>query len=276
VARPTRCDLRYHPLCSQGLRSPAAGDDRFCRCTISSGHEISGYDAAGLQKGRVLAAAGRDSGRPEGAEAAWPLLRPRVGGHPDFVRAYLWLQLAAVFDAEAEYDRELLARVMTKAQLSEAQALVAAYQPGHAPDSDREAAVAKVAPTGEQTKGGATTATREGAKRKASNGYFVKLGVFADRENAERLKSRLRAQGDAVTLDKIRRNGRDLISVRVGPYAERGGQIPHRCPPVPIRRSRATAGVGAQALSVNSSRRSTRSMRRRRSAISSARAASTA
>ena len=142
-----------------------------------------------------------------------------LGGHPDFVRAYLWLQVAAVLDAEAEYDRELLARVMTKAQLSEAQALAAAYRPGHAPDADREAAVAKAVPRGDQTKPSATSPTRHGAKLKPSNGYFVKLGVFADRENAQRLQARLRAQGAAVTLTKIRRYGRDLISVRVGPYA---------------------------------------------------------
>jgi len=57
-------------------------------------------------------------------------LRPR----PDVVRAYLWLYLASRSDAEAAHELEVLARLMTPAQIGTARSWAAGYVPGTAPD----------------------------------------------------------------------------------------------------------------------------------------------
>jgi cell division septation protein DedD len=142
------------------------------------------------------------------------------GGQPDFVRAYLWLQVAAVLDAEAEYDRQLLARGMTKAQLTEAEALAAAYQPGHAPDEQLEAKPrAGARDRKEKSKQEATGSGKPTSTQNRDKRYFVKLGVFASRENAEALRARLIAQGESIALQPIRQGDRDLVAVRAGPYS---------------------------------------------------------
>ncbi len=140
------------------------------------------------------------------------------GGEPNPVQAYLWLQLASVLDPEADRDRHVLARGMTKEQLNQAQALAAAFQPGQAPDADleatrRAAAARKVAQKQRQP----ASAKDSGTPRKL---YFVKLGVFASPANVERLETRLHGQGQRIETETVSRDGRDLIVVRAGPYAD--------------------------------------------------------
>jgi hypothetical protein len=77
------------------------------------------------------------------------------------------------------------------------------------------------------------------------------------------------ARGGAAARDGERSEGAVGIEIRRAQSA--GSDFASLHSPVPIRRRRATTGVGAQASSVDSSPRATRSMRRRRSAISSAR-----
>jgi TPR repeat protein len=140
------------------------------------------------------------------------------GGEDNPVQAYLWLQLASVLDPEADRDRHVLARGMTKEQLNQAQALAAAFQPGQAPDAELEAKrQADSASQAEQKQEQTATAKSLGTLKKR---YFVRLGTFASRANVKRLETRLRGQGQRAETETVSRGGHDLIVVRAGPYAD--------------------------------------------------------
>jgi DedD protein len=54
-----------------------------------------------------------------------------------------------------------------------------------------------------------------------SKGWAVQLGVFASRDNADRLSKQLKGKGYPVTVNEISGNGKRLWRVRVGPEAGR-------------------------------------------------------
>ena len=49
----------------------------------------------------------------------------------------------------------------------------------------------------------------------------MQLGVFASRENAERLAKQVKGKGYSVTVNETSGNGKRLFRVRVGPEADR-------------------------------------------------------
>ena len=61
-------------------------------------------------------------------------------------------------------------------------------------------------------------ATTEGA---SGHGWMVQLGVFASRDNADRLAQELKEKGFKVAVAEIAGNGRKLFRVRAGPVADR-------------------------------------------------------
>jgi TPR repeat protein len=140
------------------------------------------------------------------------------GGEPSPVQAYLWLELAAVLDPEANDERQVLARHMSKQQIESAQALAAQYQRGQAPDAELEAARLKAVATAAAAKPSTPAQPPKSGAR--AQGYDVRLGLFASRANADKLLTRLRALGEPAIREPLRRNGRELILVRAGRYPD--------------------------------------------------------
>ncbi len=66
---------------------------------------------------------------------------------------------------------------------------------------------------------GAHTVTE--ARAAKATGWAVQLGVFASRENAERLASEVRAKGFKASVSPVTSGGRKLFRVRVGPTTDR-------------------------------------------------------
>jgi cell division septation protein DedD len=56
-----------------------------------------------------------------------------------------------------------------------------------------------------------------------SGGWGVQLGVFANRENAERLALDVRVKGFKVSVSPVSSGKRKLYRVRVGPTPDRSG-----------------------------------------------------
>ncbi len=59
------------------------------------------------------------------------------------------------------------------------------------------------------------------AVAKASKGWVVQVGIFANAGNAARLSERLKQQGHAVLLDSISQNNEKRTRLRVGPFADK-------------------------------------------------------
>jgi len=55
----------------------------------------------------------------------------------------------------------------------------------------------------------------------ARGNWWVQLGSFSARENAERLGKQLRAAGYAISVSPIKSNGKELYRVRAGPVTSR-------------------------------------------------------
>jgi cell division septation protein DedD len=53
----------------------------------------------------------------------------------------------------------------------------------------------------------------------------VQLGVFASRENAERLALEVRVKGFKASVSPVSSGGRKLYRVRVGPAPDRSGAL---------------------------------------------------
>jgi len=80
------------------------------------------------------------------------------------------------------------------------------------------AAPAAVAPPVE-----APRAAEAGASATAAPGkWWVQLGTFASRDNAQRLAQKLRAAGFTIELAQTAVKGKELYRVRAGPVADRG------------------------------------------------------
>ena len=141
------------------------------------------------------------------------------GGAPDLVRAYLWLQLAAVLDPQADYERRILARHMSREQIDRAQNLAAQYQRGKVPDAELESVEHQAAPT--KTEPDDSLDSPQPTRKDASaGGHYIELGAFAHPKKGDRLQARLHALGEPTTAESVRRDGRDLTVVRAGPYAD--------------------------------------------------------
>ena len=72
----------------------------------------------------------------------------------------------------------------------------------------------------------ATVATAPAAERTpaatATGGnWWIQLGSFSSRENAERLQKQLRAAGYPISVSPIKSNGKELYRVRAGPVPSR-------------------------------------------------------
>ena len=59
----------------------------------------------------------------------------------------------------------------------------------------------------------------------AKGGWFVQVGVFASRENADRLSRQLKGKGFAVIIDESSGPGKRLYRVRVGPEGDRAAAL---------------------------------------------------
>jgi cell division septation protein DedD len=64
-------------------------------------------------------------------------------------------------------------------------------------------------------------ATASGAASTSESGWGVQLGVFASRENAERLALDVRVKGFKASVSPVTSGSRKLYRVRVGPTADR-------------------------------------------------------
>jgi DedD protein len=53
----------------------------------------------------------------------------------------------------------------------------------------------------------------------------VQLGVFASRDNAERLAKQVKGSGYPVVVNEVSGSGKKLYRVRVGPEADRGAAV---------------------------------------------------
>jgi DedD protein len=63
------------------------------------------------------------------------------------------------------------------------------------------------------------------AQAEGSKGWAIQLGVFASRDNAERLAKQLKGKGYPVVVNEIAGNGKRLYRVRVGPEADRDAAV---------------------------------------------------
>jgi DedD protein len=103
---------------------------------------------------------------------------------------------------------------------------VAAVPPPATGDAPEPASVPVPAPKPAAAAGKATqmvqpvsSAEKPGAT--ASGTWWVQVGSFGSRENAQRLAAKLRDAGYAMQVSQGRQNGKDLFRVRAGPVADR-------------------------------------------------------
>ena len=83
------------------------------------------------------------------------------------------------------------------------------------PPSVKSDAASAEPPRGESARAGSARVV-EGSK-----GWAIQLGVFASRDNAERLAKQVKGKGYPVVVNEIPGNGKRLYRVRVGPEADR-------------------------------------------------------
>ena len=95
------------------------------------------------------------------------------------------------------------------------------------PTSGRAAAKPKIPASGRPTsagKPGGSAAKATGASAAGSaGGWVVQIGVFASRENAERLALDVKVKGLKASVSEVTSSGRKLYRVRVGPVPDRAG-----------------------------------------------------
>jgi len=76
-------------------------------------------------------------------------------------------------------------------------------------------------PAPEQKPATTSAAKAPAAVAKASKGWVVQVGIFANAGNAARVSERLKQQGHAVLLDSISQNNEKRTRLRVGPFADK-------------------------------------------------------
>ena len=79
----------------------------------------------------------------------------------------------------------------------------------------------RVAPAPTPAKGGAPSP--DASSPPAAGGWAVQVGSFGSRDNADKLRRRLGAEGYPVFLMQVVSGGKTYHRVRVGPYGDRAG-----------------------------------------------------
>lgn len=102
---------------------------------------------------------------------------------------------------------------------------VAAEEPVRAAEKPAEKApekpADKVAAATSQPQQAKPANAAEPAKPAPSGKWWVQLGVFASRDNAQALAQKLRAAGFTIDVSQMRTNGKELYRVRGGPVADK-------------------------------------------------------
>jgi cell division septation protein DedD len=101
-----------------------------------------------------------------------------------------------------------------------------------APEDSKPAQTAQTSretrPT-EQSKPAAEKPAVESASAKqvapVAKGWWVQLGSFASRDNADRLARQLRTSGFPLEVSRIRAQGKELYRVRAGPVKDRAAAV---------------------------------------------------
>jgi DedD protein len=79
----------------------------------------------------------------------------------------------------------------------------------------------KVAAIAGQPQQGKPAGATESAKPAPSGRWWVQIGSFASRANAQALAQKLRAAGFTIDVSQMRTNGKELYRVRSGPVADK-------------------------------------------------------
>jgi cell division septation protein DedD len=93
----------------------------------------------------------------------------------------------------------------------------AATPPAAAP---RPIATAESRPAADQ-QGAKTGVPAKAADTPAGGKWWVQVGSFSSRDNAQRVAQKLRDGGYTMDVSRTRQNGKDLYRVRAGPVADR-------------------------------------------------------
>lgn len=103
----------------------------------------------------------------------------------------------------------------------DAPANVAAKPAEKSPEKPAE----KLATTTSQPQQANPASEAEPAKPAASGKWWVQIGVFASRDNAQALAQKLRAAGFTIDVSQMRTNGKELYRVRGGPVADKPAAV---------------------------------------------------
>jgi cell division septation protein DedD len=90
-----------------------------------------------------------------------------------------------------------------------------------APPRSESPKPARAAASEKSTKASAAASTSESPPGSPARSWAVQLGVFANRENAERLALEVRVKGFKASVSPVTSGSRKLYRVRVGPTADR-------------------------------------------------------
>jgi DedD protein len=83
----------------------------------------------------------------------------------------------------------------------------------------------KVAAAANQPQQARPASAAEPAKPAPSGKWWVQIGVFASRDNAQSLAQKLRAAGFTIDVSQMRSNGKELYRVRAGPAADKPAAV---------------------------------------------------
>ena len=157
------------------------------------------------------AAAASATGPPRGSgadpSAAGPAVRPDSGPAAS----------AEPERPQSAFGPNAMSRAQPAAKAAPPKAAVAKAEASKPPPVKTDAAVSEP-PGSESAKAGSVRA--EGSK-----GWAIQLGVFASRDNAERLAKQVKGKGYPVVVNEIAGNGKRLYRVRVGPEAEHDAAV---------------------------------------------------
>jgi DedD protein len=98
----------------------------------------------------------------------------------------------------------------------------AAERPAEKP---AEKPVEKAAPVASQLTPPKPAAVSGPAKPVPAGKWWVQVGVFASRDNAQSLAQKLRAAGFTIDVSQMRTNGKELYRVRAGPVADKPAAV---------------------------------------------------
>ena len=93
------------------------------------------------------------------------------------------------------------------------------------PDAAKSSEASKPGSAKTDTPRAAPSKPTDASKVTNSQGWAVQLGVFASRDNADRLAREVKGSGYPVVVNEVSGNGKKLYRVRVGPEADRGAAV---------------------------------------------------